>query len=57
MKTHKNTMNDELRPEYDLSQLLKGGVRGKKAECYYAGTNLVPPGPRCPQGLSHKKSR
>jgi len=23
-------MNDELRPEYDLRQLLKGGVRGKR---------------------------
>ena len=22
-------MNDELRPEYDLRELLKGGVRGK----------------------------
>jgi hypothetical protein len=31
---------DELRPEYDLSQL-KGGVRGKYAERYRAGTNLV----------------
>lgn len=32
---------DELRPEYDLSQLLKGGIRGKYAERYKAGTNLV----------------
>jgi hypothetical protein len=31
---------DELRPEYDLSQL-KGRVRGKYAERYRAGTNLV----------------
>jgi hypothetical protein len=31
---------DELRPEYDLSQL-KGGVRGKHAERYLAGTNLA----------------
>ncbi len=28
MKTRKNGMNDELHPEYDLGQLLKGGVRG-----------------------------
>jgi hypothetical protein len=41
MKTPKNKMNDELRPEYDLGQLLKGGVRGKYARRYHAGTNLV----------------
>jgi hypothetical protein len=34
-------MNDELRPEYDLKSLLKGGVRGKYAKQYRAGTNLV----------------
>ena len=34
-------MDDELRPEYDLKQLLKGGVRGKYAERYRTGTNLV----------------
>jgi hypothetical protein len=28
--------NDELRPEYDLRQLLKGGVRGKYAKQYRA---------------------
>ncbi len=31
---------DDLRPEYDLSQL-KGGVRGKHLERYRAGTNLA----------------
>jgi hypothetical protein len=41
MKTRKNKMKDELRPEYDLGQLLKGGVRGKYAKRYHAGTNLV----------------
>ena len=41
MKTRKNRMNDDLRPEYDLGQLLKGGVRGKYAKRYHAGTNLV----------------
>jgi hypothetical protein len=41
MKTRKNRMNDELRPEYDLGQLLKGAVRGKYAKRYHAGTNLV----------------
>ena len=34
-------MNDELRPEYDLGQLLKRGVRGKYAKRFHAGTNLV----------------
>jgi len=41
MKKRSNT-TDELRPEYDLRQLLKGGVRGKYAKRYHAGTNLVP---------------
>lgn len=34
-------MDDELRPEYDLKQLLKSGVRGKYANRYQVGTNLV----------------
>jgi hypothetical protein len=33
-------MNDELRSEYDLAQLM-GGVRGKYTERYHRGTNLV----------------
>ncbi len=33
-------VDDELRAEYDLSQL-KGGVRGKYAKRYSEGTNLV----------------
>jgi hypothetical protein len=41
MKTRNNKTNDDLRPEYDLGQLLKGGVRGKYAKRYHAGTNLV----------------
>jgi len=39
-KKPKTEINDELREEYDLSQL-RGGVRGKYAERYKAGTNLV----------------
>ena len=31
---------DDLRPEYDFSQM-KGGVRGKYVERYRQGTNLV----------------
>lgn len=34
-------LEDELRPEYDLSALLKHAVRGKYAARYKAGTNLV----------------
>jgi hypothetical protein len=42
MKKPKDEMRDELRPEYDLHQLLKGGVRGKYASRQFlAGTNLV----------------
>lgn len=33
--------DDELRPEYDLTALLKHAVRGKYATRYRAGTNLV----------------
>ena len=34
-------LEDELRPEYDLKELLKHAVRGKYAARYKAGTNLV----------------
>jgi hypothetical protein len=34
-------IKDELRPEYDLTKLLKGGVRGKYVGRYRAGTNVV----------------
>lgn len=38
--TNKTELNDELRPEYDET-LLKNGTRGKYAEQYAAGTNIV----------------
>ncbi len=41
MKKRSDRTADELRPEYDLRQLLKGAVRGKYAKRYHAGTNLV----------------
>jgi hypothetical protein len=41
MRKHSDKTNDELRPEYDLRQLLKTAVRGKYAKRYQAGTNLV----------------
>jgi hypothetical protein len=34
-------MNDELRSEYDLGKMLKDGIRGKYADQYRRGTNLV----------------
>ena len=37
---YNDEMNDELRPEYNLSQL-KGGVRGKYSSKYKDGTNLI----------------
>ena len=41
MKKNKDKNNgDDMRPEYDLSQL-KGKVRGKYVERYNSGTNLV----------------
>ena len=41
MKKPNDNLNDELRPEYDLRQLLPAGTRGKYAKQYHAGTNLV----------------
>jgi len=32
---------DDLRPEYDLGELLRDGTRGKYAKRYGAGTNVV----------------
>jgi hypothetical protein len=41
MRKRSDKMNDELRPEYDLRQLLQAEVRGKYAKRYHSGTNLV----------------
>jgi hypothetical protein len=41
MKRSANDARDELRPEYDLRELLKRSVRGKYAQRYRAGTNVV----------------
>jgi hypothetical protein len=40
MKKFESEEEDDLRPEYDFSQM-KGGVRGKYVERYREGTNLV----------------
>ena len=39
-KPSAQVISDELRPEYDLSQL-KGGIRGKYYQQAKVGTNLV----------------
>ena len=41
----RDEQGDELRPEYELSTLLRTGVQGKYAEQYREGTNLVPLAP------------
>lgn len=42
MKTKaKGERADDLRPEYDLGQLLKDGIQGKYTDRYREGTNLV----------------
>lgn len=41
MKNQADDEMDELRPEYDMRELLRGGVRGKYLERYQAGTNLI----------------
>jgi hypothetical protein len=37
----KDEEDDDLKPEYDLRELLKWSERGKYAERYREGTNLV----------------
>ena len=39
-KINNSERDDDLRPEYDLSQM-KDGVRGKYAKRFREGTNLV----------------
>ena len=40
-KKSKGEKADDLRPEYDLRELLKDGVQGKYAGRFREGTNLV----------------
>lgn len=39
-KAIENELEDDLRPEYDFSRM-PGGVKGKYAEHYQSGTNIV----------------
>lgn len=52
----KTEINDELRPKYDMKSLLKGGVRGKYAARYRAGTNLVLLEPEVAKALPNEKA-
>jgi hypothetical protein len=40
-KKSRGERNNDLRAEYDFSQLLKTGVQGKYAKRFAAGTNLI----------------
>lgn len=40
-KKFKGEKADDLRPKYDLGALLKDGVRGRYADRFREGTNLV----------------
>lgn len=52
----KTELSDELRPEYDMKSLLKGGVRGKYAARYRAGTNLVLLEPEVAKAFPNEKA-
>lgn len=41
MKKEISDQEDELRPEYNMQELLTGGIQGKYVERYKEGTNLV----------------
>ncbi|MEW5829254.1 MAG: hypothetical protein AB1846_10225 [Chloroflexota bacterium] len=56
MKKRSNEVNDELRPEYDMKALLKGGKRGKYAERYREGTNLVLLEPEVARAFPNEKA-
>ena len=48
-------MDDDLRPEYELRDLLKDGVRGKYAERYQKCTNLIPLDPDVSEAFGHNE--
>jgi hypothetical protein len=52
----KNDLNDELRSEYDLKSLLKGGMRRKYAKKYRAGTNFVLLEPNVAKAFPNEKA-
>jgi hypothetical protein len=56
MKKKSTELNDELRPEYDMKALLKNGVRGKYAQQYREGTNLVLLEPEVAKAFPNEKA-
>ena len=56
MKKKPTELNDELRPEYDMKSLLKDGVRGKYAQQYREGTNLVLLEPEVAKAFPNEKA-
>lgn len=54
-KEVENEMEDELRSEYDFTQM-EGGIRGKYVERYRAGTNLVLLDPDVAQAFPNDKA-
>jgi len=56
MKKSRNKTSDDLRPEYDLRELFRNGVKGKYAKAYRAGTNLVPLDPDVKLAFGDEKS-
>jgi len=45
-----------LRPEYDLNELFRKGVRGKYAKAYHSGANLVPLDPDVRRAFRNEKT-
>ncbi len=56
MKKKTTELKDDLRTEYDMKSLLKGGVRGKYARQYREGTNLVLLEPDVAKAFPNEKS-
>jgi hypothetical protein len=56
MKNRTNNDKDELREEYDFSELLKGGVRGKYAKRYHASSNVVTLAPDVHRAFRNEKA-
>jgi hypothetical protein len=48
-------MDDDIRPEYDLGQMLRGAEQGRYAERFRQGTNL--PGDPSPGASSSQKAK
>jgi hypothetical protein len=55
MKKEFDELEDELRPEYDFSNMA-GGIKGKYVERYQAGTNMVLLDPDIAQAFPTDKS-